>query len=162
MPLQLKKDERSIIESSTRYLGEEGSLILTDKRLIFYVVIKEYLKSTQYDMVFDVPLNYITGVSFKGYGFSTLIVETDSKVVSGNPRHDFFLIDAHKWVDLIKRYQNSMEAKRSQSRTQQGLGFPPVRTVPPASGRAFSKLCLNCMSVIPEGVRICPKCGEYL
>lgn len=66
MVFPLKSNEHALIESSTRYLGEEGILLLTDIRLVFYSIIKEYLKPLEYDTIFDVPLEYITNASSRG------------------------------------------------------------------------------------------------
>jgi len=158
MVFPLKSNEHALIESSTRYLGEDGILLLTDKRLVYFCVIKEYLKALEYEIIVDVPLEYITNASSRGYGLSILVVETDTKRISGNPKHEFFLIDAHKWVDIINRFSKKKgQSKPTQIRSKHISARPG-----PIADKRFSKLCLNCMGVVPEGVHICPKCGEYV
>ena len=160
MSIPLKKDERVVLEASASYLGTEGNLLLTDRRLIFYCTITEYLKPTEYEAIFDVPLDALTSASSRGYGLSTLVVETDTARVTGNRKHEFFLIDAHRWTEVLNHYlaRQKRPARPGPPGARPGL-MPPAQLQPGQS--RFGKLCFNCMKVIPEKELICPYCGKY-
>jgi hypothetical protein len=173
MPPPLIKGERPVLESSTSYMGLEGSILLTDRRLLFYCMEQEIFRGQEYEVVFDVPLDAIKKVSFSGHGLSNLIVETDTKRITGNPKHEFFMVDAKRWASVLNDFIKNAQRTSTQSAPTQTRypgnpqGYPAGR--PPqhssdgnAAGRKFSKLCLNCMCVVPESVRLCPKCGFYI
>jgi len=150
MPYPFRKDEQRLLEASTRYQAMEGTLLLTSRRLVFYVMVKEYLRESAYDTLFDVPFDAIKSVSSKGYGLSMLIVETDTRIVTGSPRHEFFIIDADRWArtitPLLKRRDTITIPQRPKPQQKEG--------------QRFGKLCLGCMKVVPDDLRVCPNCGE--
>ena len=150
MPLPVPKDESRLLEASARYLAMEGTLLLTNKRLVFYCMIKEYFRDTQFEVVFDVPHNAIINAYKKGTALSLFVVETDTRRVTGNPKHEFFLIDAQRWVSAITPYLKKKDTN-----------VIPQRPGPQqAPARRFGKLCLRCMKVVPDDTRLCPHCGE--
>ena len=160
MAIPLEKDERILMETSSRYMGTEGTLLFTDRRLIFYCMIKEYLRPVEYDLMFDVPLDAILSVSSKGFGLSMLHVETDTKRITGNSRHEFFIIDAHKWAEAVNRFLSRQKKPGRSQPPGAAPGFGSgARPSPPGKGNV-GKLCLGCMKVVPESARVCPNCGN--
>ena len=172
MPLKLKEGESLKLEASARYQAMEGSIALTDKRLVFYCIEKEMFKGMQYSVVFDVPLVHITNATSRGEGMSILKVDVDTSRVTGDPRHEFFLVGGIRWADAIKTAVRAekVRQKRSVQNTQPNApaapgkpGLSPWQSQPGAAAqKKLSKVCLNCMSVVPEDIRLCPRCGLYV
>jgi hypothetical protein len=126
MDIRLQPGERAILESSAKYLDSEGTLVFTDKRIFFYVIIKEYMQKPEYGLVFESSIENIISATHRGTGFSILELEMDTTTFKGPPH--------------MKKYR--------------------VETPKQSGSKGAGKLCLNCMSVVPDYLRACPKCGE--
>jgi ribosomal protein L40E len=135
------------------YNDTEGVLALTNRRFIFCFLPFTRAALTS-DFMFIAPLEMINSVSNKGWGYSVLIIETDTTKVTGPPTNEFLVYSSGKWVDTFRELQNERTRK-----IQPELPLLHLQEEPQVDKR-FEKICLSCMGVVPEDAEVCPRCGN--
>jgi len=135
------------------FVAVDGMMLLTNHRVIFYSV-DVYKYPSGFHILVELPLTAIKSLSYKEFGrgdhlYPIVAVEADPAQVRGETHLEFVLINAGAW---IRHLESMIKERRAEM-----LMSPHS----PSKGKEkdISKVCLNCMSVIPESSANCPKCG---
>lgn len=160
MPPSLFPGEKPLMETSATFEGYQGILLLTDRRLLFYMVEREVMRPEEYAFILEAPSRAIIGATHRGAGLSTLVIELDPALHRGNTKNEFFMIDAHRWSERLAPLAE--QNRREMPGAGQGRGVQRVVKNPPVPKATAGKLCLSCMKVVPDAMGRCPYCGEGL
>jgi hypothetical protein len=141
----------SLMPGDISFREVEGVLALTNRRLVFSLMEK-FISSPVENVLFDVPLMYIQTAPHSGFSYSVLTIKIDPSANTGVTQAEFYVQSSEEWAKTILRMMQLCAADLKPRPKRGGTEGSP--------GSGFEKVCLKCMSVVPEDARVCPKCGE--
>jgi len=104
---------------------------------------KKGMVTRDFHVVFDIPLESISGVSSQGLVPKLVITDTRG-------RHEFRLKDVGKAIEVI----NNKIKEQKEKPTGTGIAPPQQTTV--------VAICPQCKHRIPAESKFCPECGANL
>ncbi len=158
-------------ETSVKYKDHEGTLFLTNQRLVFRIIVTEKqlfgLKEKKIEkLLVNSSLEKITDVSieksFLGKPKTLVILFKDTTA-------KFSVDNAEIWAKQILTMKNKISEKKGNSNVPNIVinVVSPQTPQPPIQKEVIErqvvkKRCPYCGSLVDEGVSTCPSCGAKL